>query len=536
MGRRLRMWPATLVALLAAISTQTQAGDQPSPKTRTIAKPDYIDQMLQSSWDEAKVKPSPPASDAEYLRRAYLDLLGRIPTVQETANFLETKDAGKRAKLVEYLLQSPDYPRNFGNVYSVLLLGRKMQERRVDRAALANWLRKQFAEDRPWNEMAYELITAKGNNKENGAANFTLAHLEGGAVPLTSITTRVFLAQQIQCTQCHDHPNNDWKQKDFWGINAFFKGIKQKVVMRTDATGAEVEDHVDLSDAPTGAYSTFEKRNAYMEIAYPTYLDGRKIPQGPSVDRRIELGKFITDPNNDQFAKAMVNRMWAHLMGRGFVNPVDDFGAQNTPSHPELLDRLAADFKASGFDLKQLIRWIMASRPYNTTSMATKGNEKDDSLFSHMTMKPMSPEQLYDSLLVATEAHKVGSGNVDAQRKAWLDRFVVTFANDEDGESSAFQGTIPQALMMMNGELTQKATGGKAGSFLGKLIDQAQGAGPRAESLVVDRLFLAALSRHPSADEARKAKLYLDNNPDTLQVVEDLFWALLNSNEFALNH
>ena len=533
MGRRLPVW----FTILAALTTAARAADQPSPKpAKAVARPDYIDQMLQSSWDEAKVKPSPSATDAEYLRRAYLDLLGRIPTVQEASNFLETKDAGKRAKLVEYLLQSPDYPRNLGNVYSVLLLGRKMQERRVDRAALGNWLRKQFAENRPWDEMAYELITAKGNNKENGAANFTLAHLEGGAVPLTSITTRVFLGQQIQCTQCHDHPNNDWKQKDFWGINAFFKGVKQKVVMRTDSTGAEVEDHVDLSDAPTGAYSTFEKRNAYVEIAFPTYLDGRKIPQGPSVDRRVALGKFITDPNNDQFAKAMVNRMWAHLMGRGFVNPVDDFGAQTTPSHPELLDRLAADFKASGYDLRQLIRWIMASKPYNATSMATKANEKDESLFTHMALKPLSPEQLYDSLLVATEAHKVGSGDVDAQRKAWLDRFVVTFANDEDGETSAFQGTIPQALMMMNGELTQKATGGKAGSFLGKLIDQAQGAGPRAESLVVDRLFLAALSRHPSADEARKAKLYLDNNPDTLQVVEDLFWALLNSNEFALNH
>ena len=191
----------------------------------------------------------------------------------------------------------------------------------VDRPALTAWLRRQFNENRPWNEMAYDLITAKGSNKENGAVNFTLSHLEFGAVPLTSITTRVFLGQQIQCTQCHDHPSNDWKQADFWGINAFFKGIKSEEVTATDATGAEVYDHTELSDEPTDAYSSFDKRNGLVGIAFPTFLDGRKISQAADVDRRVELGKFITDPENDAFAKALVNRMWAHFMGRGFVHP-----------------------------------------------------------------------------------------------------------------------------------------------------------------------------------------------------------------------
>ena len=138
------------------------------------------------------------------------------------------RESDKRGKLVEYLLDHPDYAKNFANHWTVTLVGRKRQERMVDRAALTAWLRRQFTENRPWNEMAYDLITAKGSNKENGAVNFTLSHLEFGAVPLTSITTRVFLGQQIQCTQCHDHPSNDWKQADFWGINAFFKGIKRR--------------------------------------------------------------------------------------------------------------------------------------------------------------------------------------------------------------------------------------------------------------------------------------------------------------------
>jgi hypothetical protein len=510
--------------------------DGSTSKGSAAKKADELDAMIQEAWDKASIRPSAVATDAEFLRRVYLDLLGRVPTVQEATAFLNNKDSGKRAKLVEYLLDHPDYAKNLGNLWTIQLLGRKRQERRVDRAELSSWLRRQFAENRPWNEVAYELITAKGSNKQNGAVNYTLAHLENGAVPLTAITTRVFLGQQIQCTQCHDHPSNDWKQKDFWGINAFFKGVRPEEVTKTDATGAEVYDHTELNDEPSAAYVAFERRNAYMEIAFPTYLDGRKISQGTDVDRREALGKFITEPANDQFARAFVNRMWGHLFGRGFVQPVDDFGAHNPPSHPELLDKQATDFKASGYDVKALIRRLTACRAYNLTSVMTKENEKDETLFSHMMLKPMTPEQLFDSLLVATEAHKTGA-DIDKTRNAWLNQFVVTFGNDEEGETTTFQGTIPQALMMMNGELMAKATGGKPGSYLAKLFDRARSAGRgRPEHFVIDHLYLAALSRHPSQAELAHAAKYMGSSPDPIGVVEDLFWSLLNSNEFVLNH
>src|SRR3954469_204031 len=244
---------------------------RPKPKsvTGTGAKPDFLDAMIRESWDEASIKPSQTAPETEFLRRAYLDVLGRIPNVQEASSFLRSRESDKRGKLVQYLLNHPDYAKNFANQWTVTLVGRKRQERMVDRSALTPWLRRQLNENRPWNEMAYELITAKGSNKENGAVNFTLSHLEFGAVPLTSMTTRVFLGQQIQCTQCHDHPSNDWKQADFWGINAFFKGIKREEVRATDATGAEVYDHTELTDEPTDAYASFEKRNGLVGIAFP---------------------------------------------------------------------------------------------------------------------------------------------------------------------------------------------------------------------------------------------------------------------------
>jgi hypothetical protein len=496
----------------------------------------FIDRAIEDAWKKAGVKPTKVASDDEFLRRAYLDVIGRIPNIHEARAFLQSKEKDKREKLITYLLEEPDYAKNFATQWTVLLIGRANQGRMVDRAALTTWLRKQFAADRPWNEIVHELVSSSGSNKDNGAVNYVLAHLELEAVPLTSQTTRLFLGKQIQCTQCHDHPSNDWKQLDFWGINAFFRGIKTRQVRKPDATGLEVLDHVELSDAPSDDYVRFDRRNGLVGVAFPRFLDGRKISQGKDVIRRAELGKLIADPDNEMLAQSFVNRMWAHLLGRGIVNPVDDFGPHNPPSNPKLLEELSSEFKKSGYDIKKLVRWITASRVYQLSSVKAKAGDKDESLFSQMQLKPMSPEQLFDSLLTATSAHRAGSSDDSHRRRdAWLQQFIFAFANDETEESSSFQGTIPQALMMMNGELMQQAISCKPGSFLGELLEQS-GRQRSPEIFMVDSIYLAALSRHPSAKEITQARQYLESNPDTIQVLQDLFWALLNSNEFVLIH
>ncbi len=460
------------------------------------------------------------------------------PTSRSARAFFETRERDKRDKLVTYLLDHPDFAKNFATQWTVLLIGRGNQGRTVDRASLTNWLRKQFSADRPWNEVVHDLVASTGSSKENGAVNYVLAHLEFEAVPLTSRTTRLFLGQQIQCTQCHDHRSNPWKQGDFWGINAFFKGMKVEEVRKPNATGLEVIDHTELSDEPTDEFVRFDRPDGRIGIAFPRFLDGRKIGQGLGVIRRAELGKLIADPNNEMLGKAFVNRLWAHFLGRGFVNPVDDFGPHNLPSHPELITKLAEEFKKSGYDVKQLCRWIMASRAYNLTSMSgkTKGGVKDDGLFSQMQLKPLTPEQLFDSLLTATMAHRAGSeDDGNRRRDEWLRQFIFAFANDEDGEATSFQGTIPQALMMMNGDLMQTAVSCTPGGFLGDVIEQARRQGRSPESMV-NSIYLAALSRYPSAKELAHARHYLTAFPDGLQVLQDLFWALLNSNEFVLNH
>ena len=253
----------------------------------------------------------------------------------------------------------------------------------VDRASLTSWLRKQFAADRPWNEIVHELVSSTGSNKENGAVNYVLAHLEFDAVPLTSRTTRLFLGQQIQCTQCHDHPSNDWKQVDFWGINAFFKGMKTEEVTqgRCHRPGSVSTTPSCGMSRPT-TYVRFDRRNGLVGVAFPRFLDGRKISQGTDVIRRAELGKLIADPNNEMLGKAFVNRMWAHFLGRGFVNPVDDFGPHNPPSHPELLDKLAEEFKKSGYDVKTALPLDhgQPGLPAQQQRARPKRGDKDDGL------------------------------------------------------------------------------------------------------------------------------------------------------------
>ena len=234
---------ATAAVLLAgasfpASSVASDRGKTAGDRGKTAGKAASSTRCWRAAWKKAGAKPAKLASDEEYLRRVYLDLLGRIPSVQEAKAFLHTKESDRREKLVEYLLNHEDYPKNFGTQWTILLIGRGNQGRMVDRAALASWLRKQFAANRPWNEVVYDLVTATGSNKENGAVNYVLAHLESDAVPLTSRTTRLFLGQQIQCTQCHDHPSNEWKQARFLEHQRLLQGHEDRAENRGQRHGA----------------------------------------------------------------------------------------------------------------------------------------------------------------------------------------------------------------------------------------------------------------------------------------------------------
>ena len=508
----------------------------------------YIDEQIRTGWADNEVTPSDVADDAEWLRRVYLDLVGHIPDVETVQAFLADKDESKRSKMVDQLLDDPHYVRNFTAVWTNVLLGRVTPDR-TSRPGMEKFLRESFARNRPWNEMVYDMLTAEGHFEENGAVNFLLGQLQGNAnseeytVEATARATRILLGMQVQCTQCHNHPFNDWKQAQFWEFDSFFKQIVRNDVDRYDPqSGQMVDDYSELAWRDFSGPVYYETRAAEMKMSLPSYF-GQEIGFGPEVNRREEFAKLICrDDPNQQLAQAMVNRMWGHFFGYGFTKPVDDMGPHNPASHPELLARLTEEFVKSGYDMKQLARWIANTEAYNLTSRFNANNQVDDPaagevpLFSHMYVKTLTAEQLYDSLLIATGAHKAGQAGYEqaqAQRAMWLQDFLLIFGGADDQEPTVFAGSIPQALMMMNGELVQKAVNAEQGSYLyAVLMDSSL----RNENAKLQQIYLAALGRLPNRNEVGALSQFIRSHPDKLAAYQDIYWALLNSNEFVVNH
>jgi hypothetical protein len=525
----------------------------------------YINKYLRQGWTDAGIGPSAGATDYEWVRRVYLDLLGRIPDVEEAERFVKDRAADKKRKLVMDLTSSDkyveEYARNFTTIWTNILIGRAMRNDRRDlisRDGLQQYLRRTFLRNRPYDEFVFELVSAEGANKPgeqeyNGAVNFILDNLEENAAPATAKTAKIFLGMQVQCTQCHNHPFNDWKQDAFWGMNAFFRQAKS---LRTGRRN-QPDSFVRLKDqdfagegnpaTPQEAEIYWEQRNGILKASYPTFVDGTRVnPSGyvGEVRRRAELAKLIrTSP---QMSMAIVNRTWAHFFGYGFTKPIDDMGPHNQPTHPDLLKRLSEDFAKQGYDLRQLIRWLTLSEAYSLSSKFTgdpqkkTGNAKDDPnlgerpLFSHFYLRQMSAEQLYESLIVATGAHKTRGSfeEQERQKSQWLQQFAVAFGTDENDEATTFNGTIPQTLMMWNGELINRAI---SNENVARLLAEAKRTASVKDPITY--LYMAALGRHPTSAEMTNAKVAWKNHGgDAMKAVQDVFWVLLNSNEFILQH
>lgn len=506
----------------------------------------FVDMQIAQGWTDNEVTPSAVASDAEWIRRVYLDLVGHIPPAAKVEAFVEDNAHDKRSRLIDDLLSDPDYVRNFTEVWTNVLIGRNAP-RLTSRAGMRKFLRESIARNRPWNDIVYDLLTAEGHYEENGAANFILAQLDGNPnseeyhVEATAKSARIFLGLQVQCTQCHNHPFNDWKQNQFWEFNSFFRQARRVNHRKYDPKAMqEVDDYAELVYRDFSGPVYYENRGGLVQVAYPTYL-GNEIPRDAS-DRREELAKLIckTDPEH-QLARAYVNRMWGYFTGYGFTRPMDDMGPHNPPSHPEILDRLTEEFVNRGYDMKQLARWICNTRAYNLTSQFNPKNDFDNPaagevpLFSHMYVKTMQAEQLYDSLLIATSADGSGSNPTggEQERERWLRDFLRIFGGNEEEEPTMFSGSIPQALLMMNGALVQKAISSDSGSYVHTVLSS-----PKYRS-DIDRMsafYLAALGRRPERYEISQFQKLARAERDPVRAYQDLYWALLNSNEFIVNH
>ncbi len=512
---------------------------------------EFIDQRIQDQWADYQVEPSPIAEDGEWIRRVYLDIVGHIPPAVVTEEFLADDNPEKRRLLIDRLLDHPEYVSNWTTIWSNLLVGRATPPD-VDRPALEQYLSESFKNNRPWDEMVRDFIGAKGPSNKNGASNFLLAHLNNQAVPATAITAKIFMGVRVHCTQCHNHPfDKETTQEQFWTLNSFFKQTQKVRRFKTDpATGNKVFSHVELVNAKVGGPTFYEARNQTMDVAFPSF-EGTTIDPGPHVDRRAELAGLMTSGDNPQFARAIVNRMWGYFFGFGFTPSIDDMGPHADVTHPEVLDRLSREFVESGCDLKQLIRWICNSQPYQLTSRFNDSNRLDDpaignpQLFSRMYVKSMTAEQVYDSLLVATGSQRAVRNQrraTESNRRNWLQQFVIAFETDENDEATSFEGTILQALMMMNGNLTQRVLSNSSGTLFEQVTNLSG-----SDSQKIRRLCLSALSRYPTNRELmsirRLVRQHIAARPREQSVEEartealqDVFWAYLNSNAFVLNH
>ena len=518
----------------------------------------FINAQIRQGYEDNEIGESEVASDSEWLRRVYLDIIGRIPESEVVEDFLKDKDSAKRSKVIDRLLDDDGYVRNFTTIWTNLCIGRGTP-RRVSRRGMTQFFREGFARNRPWDEMVYDLIAAVGafdnepreySNGEpipaNPAVNYMLAQMQMNdeMVQATAKTARLFLGVQVQCTQCHNHPFNDWQQDQFWQFNSFFRQSQKRDYRKPDPrTGRLVDDFSELQFGDFNYPVFFEKRNGLMKMAEPSYFgttfDTRDLD--PEKNLRSELAKLVIEGDRPWVAMSIVNQMWGHFFGYGFTKPIDDMGPHNPASHPDLHDRLAREVVKGRYDLKQIIRWICNSEAYNLTSQYSGKNDIDNPaagevpLFSHMYVKSMEAEQLYDSLIVATNAHRSGRSSWDQaeqQRQQWLQQFVIAFGTDEGDEATTFNGTIPQALMMMNGDLVQNATNAEKGSFLREILEE-----PRGTDITrINKLYMATLGRLPDTRERSMAIRMIKANTDKLVAYQDLFWALLNSNEFIFVH
>lgn len=482
-----------------------------------------VNEQLHEAWKSAGVTPAPEVDDARFLRRATIDITGRLPEPAEIEKFLADKSADKRAAAIDRLLASPAYGERWATYWDNLLIGRLTREAYLDRQGFREWLRTQFDKNRPWNEIVYELITADGYNtnreplrgggptpkdfaeRHSPATNFFLRYSR--SLPDFSATiSKDFLGVQIQCAQCHDHKTEKWTQKDFKQFTACFSktwaNYVDKPGMLLQMVGTyrmELKDR--LFAPPVKQYETFFGSYADYVDERPKLLNGPEL--GTFVNRRKAAAEWVINKDNPWFAQAIVNRLWGKFLGAGFVEPVDDFRPGNPATLPETLKTLADDFAGSRYDLKHLMRAICNSDAYQRACVTSTREPGKHHYWASYPLKSLEVEELFDAVVEATDAktqlNKSTKNNFALVRNAFIQQLVNQMGTDDMAEVTELEETIPRSLMLLNGALVCGSTRVGAGYGLGALLDKY-----KDDDAVIDQLYLRTVSRKPSDDERQK--------------------------------
>ncbi len=484
-----------------------------------------IDRHLGEAWDRGKIVPATLADDSEWLRRVYLDLAGRIPTVAEVRAFLADRRDDRRQRLVEGLLAGPRYPTHFATVWRSLLVPEASSnfQLRFQMSGFERWLRDWLVSDRGYDAMVKELLTAAINSRGGiqlgggGPQTFFQAK-EFKSEEIAAAASRLFLGVNLGCAQCHNHPFADWKREQFWSFAAFFSGIQFE--RRGDFAFAQPEkaDRHELTIPGT------------EKVVKAKYLDGKEPEIKPGMKSREVLASWMVAKDNPYFARAAVNRMWAHFFGSGLMEPLDEMaGTEAQASHPALLDELARAFAEHNYDVRWLIRALTATRAYQLTSRKSHPSQDDPRQFAKAALRGLTPEQLYDSVATATGYQEPTVQNPYVGGNSARGEFLTKFANDADRPTER-QTSILQALTLMNGRVMSRATDVKNSETLAAVAD----APFLSTEAKLEVLYLSALSRRPTAKEVSRLAPHVEKGG--AEALADVFWALLNSGEFILNH
>lgn len=499
------------------------AGDVSENNSDRFATPsETVDQLLEKSWADESITAVAQSADAEFCRRVWLDFAGVAPPVWQLRTFLADKDPGKRERLIDTMLDSARFATHMASRWNEILLpGEAFSSQQSNANALHQWLREQFQKNVPYDHFVGSFLTAGGKSDRGPAIFYTSRNLE--PIKLAAATSRIFMGVQIQCAQCHDDPYDRWKQDDFWSFAAFFAQLQ--LSNSGMSAGQYIEDR-------SGREVNFPESDRVMPPRYP----GSDSPpeKDPGDFRRRQLTIWLASRDNPYFARAAVNRVWAHLFGMGLVDPVDEMDADVAPMHPELLQFLADYFIQERFDLRSLYSMLARTDAYQRTSRID-GDEKPTGSFASMTVKTLTAQQYFDSLNQnvlrggVTATQQTGTANpngpqVDFVRQQFLARMRVPGLSPAD-----YPHGVVQSLGMMNGPEMIAATAEQQSGLLGSLMAPFMNDNDR-----IDTLFLACLSRQPTEDERNRFKTFLSaatTDDQKLSRLSDITWVLLNTAE-----
>ncbi|MGD9723087.1 MAG: DUF1549 domain-containing protein [Pirellulales bacterium] len=486
----------------------------------------FVDHHVFKKLEQLQILPSEVCTDEEFVRRLYLDVIGVLPQPADTAAFLADTAPDKRAKLIDSLLERPEFAEFWALKWGDLLRIRNAKVSVGGVHKFHRWLVAAFRDNMPYDQFARELLTASGSTFENPPANYYRTATETN--DCTETTSQLFLGIRIQCAKCHNHPFERWSQDNYYGIGAFFNRVQRKPGTNPDEQVIWVARAGEVTQPRTG-----KQMQPWLPLTGAAEMTGED-------DRRDAFADWLVKPENPFFAKVEVNRMWGHLFGRGIVEPVDDFRDSNPPSSASLLAALADDFANNGYDRRRVMRAILNSRTYQLSSRKNEFNAEDVKYFSHANTRLLSAEQLLDAICRVTAVPEKFAGLPAGTRATQLPspdvdlEFLKVFG--QPARETACQcerssdSNLSQALQMINGPLVH----GKVRAENNRLRQLVTAGKPDNE--IIDELYLSALCRHATEPEMNTATRHVANAGDRMRGLEDVCWALLNANEFLFQH